>query len=103
VDDASVANRHQAGHDDTGTSSVAFHDGSAGTLKYPGVPAPMVAWSRRAEREQQMWKWFHAKSICIRSRGGRWVNMRSFDTNGKSKTYGWLDTAPDASAAGMQH
>lgn len=101
VEDASVANRHltQASQF-LGASAMAYHDGSAGSVRMPGVPDYMATWGKLAERQQRLDNWFHAKSVCIRT-GKKWASARSFNTN--TESYGWLDRAPDASSAGVIH
>jgi prepilin-type N-terminal cleavage/methylation domain-containing protein len=101
VEDASLANRHlRSGSPDAGATSVAFHDGSAKAINYPGVPESLVKWSEFQARSAQMAKYFHAKAVCLRI-GRKWASSRSFNTN--TEAYGWLDRAPDASAAGVTH
>jgi prepilin-type N-terminal cleavage/methylation domain-containing protein len=101
VEDASVANRHLRRGTDTGASSIAWHDGSAKAVYMPGVPEELVDPNRASERSGQMYRWFHAKSVCVRTTGRKWVSWRDFNTNQES--YGWLDRARSASEAGVQH
>lgn len=101
VEDASVANRHLSQpRQFLGASAMAYHDGSAGSVRLPGVPDSMVTWSRFTERQGKMDAWFHAKAVCVRTRRG-WASARTFDTN--TESFGWLDRAPDPSTVGMIH
>jgi len=101
VEDASVANRHLRRSGDVGASSIAWHDGSAKAVYMPGVPEPLVDPNRAAERSGLMYRYFHAKSVCVRTTGRKWISWRDFDTNKES--FGWLDRARSADAAGVQH
>jgi prepilin-type N-terminal cleavage/methylation domain-containing protein len=101
VEDASVANRHLSQPKQfLGASAMAYHDGSASSVKLAGVPESMVTWSKFTERQANMDNWFHAKAVCIRT-GNRWASARTFNTN--TESYGWLDRAPDPSTAGIIH
>lgn len=85
-----ITNRHLKGGSMPGYGNVMFHDSHVTRVQLP--PPTSVRLGQ---------KYFVANSMCVRTKGGKWVSGRSWDL--RSAMYGALDDAPPASDEGVMH
>lgn len=91
-----ISDRHLRFGSTPGVSSIAYHDGHAGRVKFRPPPATASSYSPA--------QYFNANAMCIRTTGRKWVSGRGWEmAGGKYATYGFLPNGEDASARGIQH
>jgi hypothetical protein len=91
TNDDAISDRHLKTGAGKGWGNLAFTDTHVGRVQLP--PPPSTAFPPFTQ-------YFHAKAVCVRGRGGRWVSGRSWHGGGM---YGFMANAPAASTLGIAH
>jgi prepilin-type N-terminal cleavage/methylation domain-containing protein len=99
-----MANRHLKSSGRVATSNVVFTDGHAGGFTLPGLPDNIKQRAENGEYKSQEGvytyggvdhnEFFHANAMCIQTRTGKWISMRSINPN--CNAYNFLRIAPSA-------
>jgi prepilin-type N-terminal cleavage/methylation domain-containing protein/prepilin-type processing-associated H-X9-DG protein len=87
--DDCIAARHMAGGGNPGYGNIAFADTHVGRVQL----------TPRTVGEKIGQKWFTANSVCIRTRGGKWVSGQVWG----DVTYGYISRSKPASESGVTH
>ncbi len=90
-----LTDRHQKGRRRGGAGNIAFHDGHVSWLRLP---------ARDPEEKLGTDKYFSGVSLCVKTRGGRWIagHYGTSFTSVSTPAYGLLLNAPP-DAGGVRH
>jgi len=96
IDHHTLANRHLRQSETLAVSNIGYIDGSVGSVLLPGLPERLRPELREDPPVDDYSDIFFAESMCVRTRMGRWVTMRSCSPS--VSAYGFLYFASPASA-----
>jgi prepilin-type N-terminal cleavage/methylation domain-containing protein len=104
IADMALANRHLKSSGRVATSNVVYTDGHADGIRLPGLPDNVKRRAENGEYHQQEGiyeyggytddEFFHANAMCIQTRTGKWISMRSINPN--CSAWNFLRFAPAA-------
>jgi prepilin-type N-terminal cleavage/methylation domain-containing protein len=96
IDHHTLANRHLKQSERLAVSNIGYIDGSVGPVLLPAPTDHQRPVMREDPRIDDYSDIFYAESMCIRTRSGRWVTMRSCSPS--VSAYGFLHFASPANA-----